>query len=64
MKKILFALALAGTVLSCVPLDTPPYDRETDLNYWDDPDAALSALNTCYTTLTDMYELVYSDGIM
>ena len=64
MKKILFALALAGTVLSCVPLDTPPYDRETDLNYWEeDPDAALSALNTCYTTLTDMYELVYSDGM-
>jgi len=36
MKKILFALALAGSVLSCVPLDTPPYDRETDLNYWEE----------------------------
>lgn len=68
MKKILYTLALAavafGSVISCVPLDTPPYDRETDLNYWEeDPDAALSALNTCYTTLTDMYELVYSDGM-
>ena len=52
MKKILFTLALAavafGSVISCVPLDTPPYDRETDLHYWEeDPDAALSALNTC-----------------
>jgi len=67
MKKILYTLALSAAccaVFSCVPLDTPPYDRETDLNYWEeDPDAALSALNTCYTYLTDMYELVYSDGM-
>jgi len=65
MKKILFALSLSALfICGCVPLDTPPYDSETDLTYWtEDPNAALSALNTCYTSLTGMYELVYSDGM-
>ena len=66
MKKIFLTLCAAALCLvpSCVPLDTPPYDRETDLNYWDeDPNAAFSALNSCYTSLTGMYELVYGDGM-
>ena len=65
MKKIFCALTLSAMVFAaCVPLDTPPYDRETDLTFWqDDPGAAYDALNTCYTYLTDMYELVYSDGM-
>lgn len=68
MKKIIFTLTLCAAALcivpSCVPLDTPPYDRETDLNYWEeDPNAALSALNSCYTSMTDMFELVYRDGM-
>ena len=66
MKKIILTLCAAALCIipSCVPLDTPPYDRETDLNYWEeDANAALSALNTCYTSLTDMFELVYSDGM-
>jgi len=37
---------------SCVELDTAPYDRESDLTFWDeDKGAALKALNTCYTYL-------------
>ena len=68
MKKILFTLTLCAAALaiipSCVPLDTPPYDRETDLNFWEeDPNAAFSALNSCYTSLTDIFELVYRDGM-
>ncbi len=65
MKKIIYTLsALALTLSACVPLDTPPYDRETDLTFWsEDKNAAEEALNTCYTYLTDMYELVYSDGM-
>ena len=66
MKKIILTLCAVALCLApaCVPLDTPPYDRETDLNSWEqDPNAAFSALNTCYTSLTGMYELVYADGM-
>lgn len=66
MKKVYsFLTILAATLFwsACVPLDTPPYDRDSDLSFWEnDPDAAISALNTCYVSLTDMYGLVYSDG--
>lgn len=65
MKKVYSIIASAAVILSaCVPLDTAPYDRDTDLSFWqNDPDAAISALNTCYVSLTDMYGLVYSDGM-
>ncbi|MCR5002932.1 MAG: RagB/SusD family nutrient uptake outer membrane protein [Bacteroidales bacterium] len=67
MKKIYSILSISALILagaSCVPLDTAPYDRESDITFWEtDPDAALSALNTCYVSLTDMYGLVYSDGM-
>jgi len=65
MKKLFYTLSLSALVFAaCVPLDTPPYDRETDLTFWEkDPTAAVSTLNTCYTYLTDMYQLVYSDGM-
>lgn len=67
MKKTNYLLLIGAIVLgftSCVSLDTQPYDRDTDENYWQaDPEAAISALNTCYVSLTDMYGLVYSDGM-
>lgn len=65
MKKLYTILSVAAilSAFACVPLDTPPYDRDSDLSFWtSDPDAAISALNTCYVSLTDMYGLVYSDG--
>ena len=65
MKKLYSILSIAVLIASyaCVPLDTAPYDRDSDLSFWqNDPDAAISALNTCYVSLTDMYGLVYSDG--
>lgn len=65
MKKLYTILSVIAilSAYSCVPLDTPPYDRDSDLSFWqNDPDAAISALNTCYVSLTDMYGLVYSDG--
>lgn len=67
MKKVYSILSTLSLILllwsACVPLDTPPYDRDSDLSFWEnDADAAISALNTCYVSLTDMYGLVYSDG--
>lgn len=50
--------------MSCVELDTPPYDRESDLTFWDeDRDAAVKALNTCYTYLASIEELLYSEAM-
>ncbi|MBO4447280.1 MAG: RagB/SusD family nutrient uptake outer membrane protein [Bacteroidales bacterium] len=68
MKKVYSIFIIIGGILlsasACVPLDTAPYDRDSDLSFWqNDPDAAISALNTCYVSLTDMYGLVYSDGM-
>lgn len=66
MNKFFSILSFSALMLAaaCVPLDTHPYDRETDTDFWDqDPNAAVSALNTCYVSLTDMYGLVYSDGM-
>lgn len=59
--KILLVATLFGAS-GCVELDTIPYDRETDLTYWEDPSSALSALNTCYTSITSIEELMYSEA--
>lgn len=67
MKKIFNTLAICASAVlaavSCVGLDTAPYDRETDLTYWsNDPGSALAALNSCYTRLTGMSEMLYMEG--
>lgn len=66
MNRIIgiFTLSVATVffAVSCLSLDTPPYDRETDLTYWDeDPNAALYALNTCYTGIASIDELMLSE---
>lgn len=47
---------------SCVELDVTPYDRISDVQYWNKPDAAINALNTCYTNLMSANEIIYSDA--
>ncbi len=60
---LLSAVLVVGGA-SCVDLDTAPYDRETDLTYWEeDPEAAVKALNTCYTYLGNMDEQLYSEAM-
>lgn len=52
IKNLILSAVLVVGGASCVDLDTAPYDRETDLTYWEeDPEAAVKALNTCYTYL-------------
>lgn len=67
MKKLIYTLALSAAVLcaaaSCVSLDTAPYDKVTDLTYWnEDEGAAYAALNSCYGCMYSLYELVESEG--
>ena len=67
MKKTIKNVIVCASVMlaasSCIGLDTPPYDKETDITYWsEDPSSAVAALNSCYTRLTSMNELLYMEG--
>ena len=64
MKKNILAIASVAVLFaSCVGLDTAPYDRETDLTFWEEgPSSALSALNTCYGNIASIQEYLYSEG--
>lgn len=63
IKTFALSVAILAGAMSCISLDTPPYDRETDLTYWDeDPDAAINAVNSCYNTIISMQELLYGDS--
>lgn len=62
-KIIIFSLLMIGA-FSCIELDTVPYDRESDLTFWDeDEGAAYKALNTNYTYLASIQELLYSEAM-
>lgn len=64
IKNLILSAVLVVSGISCVELDTAPYDRETDLTYWEeDPQAAIKALNTCYTYLASMDEHLYSEAM-
>lgn len=64
IKNLFLSAVLVVSGVSCVELDTAPYDRETDLTYWEeDPQAAIKALNTCYTYLASMDEQLYSEAM-
>lgn len=64
IKNIILFLTLSVLSVSCINLDTPPYDRESDLTFWDeDEGAAIKALNTCYTYLANIEELMYSEAM-
>lgn len=67
MKKTLYTLTIAAvamlTAVSCVKLDTPPYDRETDLTFWsEDPESAYKATNSCYGYIASFEEYLLSEG--
>lgn len=54
---------LAVVAVSCVKLDTAPYDRETDLTYWEKTESALESVNACYPTMVSAEELLYADAM-
>lgn len=61
--KTALCLLLAGFAVSCVELDTPPYDGETDLTYWEKPGTSLNVLNSCYSNLYSAEEVFYADAM-
>lgn len=48
---------------SCVDLNVTPYDRISDVTYWSKNEAAVDALNTCYTNLMSADEVLFSDAM-
>lgn len=48
---------------SCVKLDLSPYDRVSDTKYWNNNEAAINALNSCYANLMSANEVLYSDAM-
>ncbi len=67
MKKNFFSIAcwavIAFLAASCQKLDVLPYDRETDITYWQKPDAAINMVNRCYAEMTNAFEVLYSDAM-
>ena|SRR3712207_5380748 len=60
--KLLLLPCITSLMVSCIDLDTAPYDRETDLTFWEkDSLSALKAVNTCYVNLATMDEQLWSD---
>lgn len=49
MKKNIIKTGLLAIMsvaaVSCIDLDTAPYDRETDLTAWDKPESAINGVN-------------------
>lgn len=69
-KNIFIKLSSASVILlavffssSCVKLDVLPQDRLSDVAYWQKPDAAINAVNTCYTNLMSAEEILFSDAM-
>lgn len=58
-----FLTVMSVVAVSCIDLDTAPYDRETDLTYWNKPEAGINAVNACYPTLVSAEELLYADAM-
>ncbi|MCF0175968.1 MAG: RagB/SusD family nutrient uptake outer membrane protein [Bacteroidales bacterium] len=64
MKKIIYFIAagLAMSLSSCVSLDTPPMDSDTDLTFWTKPSAAEQTVNSCYQYMEDAGTVLYADA--
>lgn len=63
IKSVSTGIMVLLLTTACVDLDIKPYDRMSDIQYWEKEDAALLALNTCYANLTNIYEILYSDAM-
>ncbi|MFC5684036.1 RagB/SusD family nutrient uptake outer membrane protein [Flavobacterium sp. MAHUQ-51] len=64
MKTNYIVLAFFLCLLfGCESLDTPLLDRESDISFWDKPDDALNALNSCYPDLFGANQFIFSESL-
>lgn len=60
------AIAIVTTlllVIACEDLELSPHDRDTDKNYWKNPEAAINMVNKCYQGINNADEVLYSDAM-
>lgn len=50
-------------LFGCESLDTPLVDRESDITFWDKPEDALAALNSCYPDLFGANQFIFSESL-
>jgi hypothetical protein len=62
-KSIILGVTVLMMTASCVDLELTPYDRESDLSFWQKPEAAIYTLNACYPTLSSAEEVLYADAM-
>ena len=60
--KAATAAAMFLGVISCVPLDTAPPAKETDLTYWKNQSAAVETVNSCYQHIATPSQLLFMEG--
>jgi len=61
-KHIVIALIMC-VFWGCESLDTPLLDKESDLSFWDKPDDALNALNSCYPDLYNADQFIFNESL-
>lgn len=62
IKYILIVLIIT-IFWGCDSLDTPLVDKESDLTFWDKPEDALNALNSCYPDLYGAEQFNFSESL-
>jgi hypothetical protein len=64
MKTKYIAMAfLVCLLFGCESLDTPLVDRESDITFWDKPEDALAALNSCYPDLYGADQYIFNESL-
>ncbi|WP_202866461.1 RagB/SusD family nutrient uptake outer membrane protein [Flavobacterium cupreum] len=61
--KHIIVLLVMCVFWGCENLDTPLLDKESDLSFWDKPEDALNALNSCYPDLYNADQFIFNESL-
>jgi hypothetical protein len=61
--KHILILLIMSVFWGCESLDTPLLDKESDISYWDKPEDALYALNSCYPDLYGAEQFIFNESL-
>ena len=61
--KYIIAVIIMTAFWGCESLDTPLVDKESDLSFWDKPEDALYALNSCYPDLYGAEQFIFNESL-
>ncbi|PKB18838.1 RagB/SusD family nutrient uptake outer membrane protein [Flavobacterium sp. 5] len=61
--KHILVILIISLFWGCESLDTPLVDKESDLSFWDKPEDALNALNSCYPDLYGAEQFIFTESL-